>query len=79
MAVVTPNPVCGAYYPTVLNGQIVSGTESSESVEYECLSGFFMTGNKRITCDTTTGLWDEAPTCSVIDDNIDVDVYRELK
>nr|KAG5705560.1 hypothetical protein BaRGS_034758 [Batillaria attramentaria] len=69
---VTVNPVCTAY-PTVLNGKTVD--KGAEFAEYECLSGFYMTGNKRITCNPNTGLWDESPTCSVIDNSDKVTVY----
>ncbi|XP_041347164.1 uncharacterized protein LOC121367032 isoform X1 [Gigantopelta aegis] len=53
--------------PSVLNGQVYKQT--SGSTEYECLSGFAMSGNKVITCTTgATTSWDSnIPICSIID------------
>ncbi|PVD24166.1 hypothetical protein C0Q70_14636 [Pomacea canaliculata] len=61
---------CGEY-PTVLNGKIASNT--STTVEYECLGGFYISGDPRINC-TNSG-WGTAPTCSVIRDEINI--FRE--
>ena len=53
---------CPGTYPVVLNGNM--SYNDSSTAEFDCLTGFYMTGNKRITC--TTGTWQTAPTCSVI-------------
>ena len=66
---------CPATYPTVLNGQVYYN--DSSTVEFECLSGFYMTGNKRITC--SGGVWETAPTCSVIRQYDEVTVFRESR
>ena len=66
---------CPGTYPTVLNGQVYYN--DSSTVEFECLSGFYMTGNKRITC--TAGVWETAPTCSVIRQYDEVTVFRESR
>ncbi|KAK7102544.1 uncharacterized protein [Littorina saxatilis] len=61
---------CPGTYPTVLNGKMYFN--SSTTVEFECLSGFAMSGNKVITCSGSVATWTDAPTCSAITDDDEV-------
>ncbi|XP_076469058.1 uncharacterized protein LOC143299641 [Babylonia areolata] len=64
---------CPGTYPSVLNGKI--DTTDPAWVEYECLTGFYMTGSKRIKC--TAGVWEAPPNCSVIRQHGDADVFPD--
>ncbi|ESO84401.1 hypothetical protein LOTGIDRAFT_168855 [Lottia gigantea] len=55
--------------PVINNGYITAST--SERVEYECLAGFKLIGNKVIECDGTNG-WPQAPSCQVIKQDFNI-------
>ncbi|KAL8580165.1 hypothetical protein ACOMHN_043050 [Nucella lapillus] len=66
---------CPGTYPTVLNGK--SSSSNNTTVEFECSSGFFMSGNKRISC--FAGVWEATPICTVIRqyDEVSADVFPD--
>ncbi|KAK7495549.1 hypothetical protein BaRGS_00013247 [Batillaria attramentaria] len=60
----TPYLTCRDSPAAISNGHVWQAT--NVSAEYYCEDGFYLLGNKRITCDTSTGSWGTPPSCNLI-------------
>lgn len=63
--------------PHVNNAQSsVTDTPTAKTATYTCLTGFRLTGSGQIACNKSVGTWPSAPTCDVISDPTNVNVYN---
>ncbi|KAK6176167.1 hypothetical protein SNE40_014499 [Patella caerulea] len=53
----------------VINNGYITAQDGTSRVEYECLAGFELIGDKVIDCDATAG-WARAPSCQSIKNSV---------